>query len=111
MRTKALGSKLVAAVASVPTKSDGTLKASIRPPPAAAPATRNVLRESLGASAALSGPRSKIISPSPFRGDFGLGGLLDRLPNADIGDAAADVARHRRIDVVVGRIGVAGEQI
>src|SRR5262249_54709759 len=39
-----------------------------------------------------------------------LRGLLDRFPNAEIGPAAADVARHRVVDIGVRRMWVAREQ-
>src|SRR5215469_14659133 len=112
MRTKALGLKLVAALASIPIKGGGSLKASISPPPTAAPAIRNVLRESSAVAPEMpSGPsRSKIMSTSLNRSGLSLGRLLDGLTNTEIRAAAADVARHRSIDVIVGRIGVAGEQ-
>src|SRR5262249_11654777 len=39
-----------------------------------------------------------------------LGGLLDRLPNAQIRPAAADVAGHRGVDIGIGRMGIARQQ-
>src|SRR5215470_6986753 len=39
-----------------------------------------------------------------------LRGLLDRLANADIGPAAADVAGHRVVDIGIGRTRIAREQ-
>src|SRR6266853_1611698 len=39
-----------------------------------------------------------------------LRGLLDRFADADVGPTAADVARHRIVDVGVGRMRVTGQQ-
>ena len=39
-----------------------------------------------------------------------LRGVMDRLANPDIGRAAADIARHAAVDILVGRLRLGGEQ-
>src|SRR5260221_8295051 len=86
MRTKALGVN-DAPAAWLP---KGRLRLSIRPPPAAVPECRKLRRERVVMSASLG---------------LGLRGVLDRVADAAVGPAAADVAGHRRVDVGVGRLG------
>ena len=68
-----------------------------RPPPAAAPATRNSRRDQV-----MSGPLC-----ADGRGS---GGLPDGGADAGVGAAAADVARHGVVDVAVGGMRVGGEE-
>src|SRR5207247_6197037 len=89
MRMKALG---VNAAAAAPTEGP-VLKPMRSPPPSAALALRNCRRE-----------RSTVMS-GPF-----LGGVLDSLADSHIRTAAADVPRHRGVDVAIGRVGLGGEQ-
>src|SRR5438552_15049821 len=89
MRIKALGVN-VAAAAPI----EGPVLKPIRsPPPSAALALRNCRRER---STVMSGPL--------------LGGVLDSLANPDVRTAAADVPRHRGVDIAIGRVRVRGEQ-
>src|SRR6266702_5483486 len=89
MRMKALG---VNAAAAAPIEGP-VLKPMRSPPPSAALALRNCRRE-----------RSMVMS-GPF-----LGRVLDSLADSHISTAAADVPRHRGVDVAIGRVGVRGEQ-
>src|SRR5262245_5294628 len=114
MRMNPLGAKPSAAAASSNLVSGGRLKAKSSPPPKAALARKKLRRERL----------SKGTTPAtrPLKGcndmSTSLGcrrcgksrGLLDRLADADIGAAATDIARHRRVDVGVGWLGIGGEQ-
>src|SRR4029077_5997697 len=95
-RTKALG----ASVPSVSAKArllPPSLHQINRPTPAAALASRNRrrVRSSAGRDAAVQRPTA-----GPYR----LGGVLDGGADAHVRGAAADVAGHRGIDVVVGRV-------
>src|SRR5712671_2778756 len=87
MRTKAFGVSEAPAAWLAPS---GRLRLSIRPPPAAVPECRKLRRERVVMSASLG---------------LGLRGALDRLADAAVGPAAADVAGHRRVDVGIGRLG------
>src|SRR5882672_6312274 len=89
MRIKALGAN---AAAAAPIEGP-VLKPIRRPPPRAALALRNCRRK-----------RSTVMS-GPF-----LGGVLDSLADSDIRTAAADVPRHRGVDIAISRVRVGGEQ-
>src|SRR5205809_790000 len=89
MRMNALG---VNAAAAAPIEGP-VLKPMRSPPPSAALAFRNCRRE-----------RSTVMS-GPF-----LGGVLDSLADPQIRTAAADVPRHRGVDIAVGWVGICGEQ-
>src|SRR3990170_5907714 len=80
----------VAALASI-----GIVAVSISPPPASAPALSRVRR--------LSWVCSSIDRPLLRR-------ERDRVADAGVAGAAADVAGHRAFDLVVARLGIAGEQ-
>src|SRR5437899_431322 len=86
MRMKALG---VNAAAAAPTEGP-VLKPMRSPPPSAALALRNCRRE-----------RSMVMS-GPF-----LGRVLDSLADSHISTAAADVPRHRGVDVDIDAAGFA----
>src|SRR5262245_35156406 len=86
IRTKALGSKAFDCASPV----SGRLRLSSRPPPAAVPLRSRLRRV-----------KSVMVQPPGLR----LRCLLDRLADADIGTATADVAGHRAVDVGVGRRG------
>src|SRR5262249_5092956 len=99
MRRKAFGAN-GASVVSVSRTSPraGSPNPSSKPPPMAAVAERKLRREGDASS------RVVISHPLVCRG------LLDRRTDADIGAAAADVARHRSVDIDIARLGVASEQ-
>src|SRR5712691_9070069 len=92
MRMKALGVNAAPAAPSAVWAAP-VLKPIRSPPPSAALALRNCRRE-----------RSTVMS-GPF-----LGRVLDSLADPDIRTAAADVPRHRGVDVAIGRAGLGGEQ-
>src|SRR4051812_32993367 len=74
-------------------------KPTIRLPPAAAATLRK--------------PRRPAISGAFISGSFQqwrLGGILDRLADAGVGTASADVAGHGVVDLGVGRLVVLGQQ-
>src|SRR5216684_5294640 len=112
MRMNALGANSSAASASLCRPTKGKLRLSIRPPPAPL----------LPAGACVATDCSRIRfgpGPGPARCDRGswsaslsrgLRGLFDRFANAQIGPAAADVARHRIVDVRVGWMRVVRQQ-
>src|ERR1019366_6724341 len=77
----------------------GIFQPSAKPPPAAAAATMNRRRSSLMVS---------LMVPPPSR-VVAVGRGVDRIADALIGAAAADV-RHRRVDIGVGRLGRLGQQ-
>src|SRR5262245_60818324 len=78
----------------------------MRPPPTAAPAFKTVRRDR--DSARIS--RGLVMAHLSLRaGGFGRGGLY-RLADADVGAAAADVARHGGIDVRVGGCRIRGDK-
>src|SRR2546423_1861133 len=87
IRMNALGSRAAGGAA-------GRSKPSSRPPPTAALTLRNARRESRGGGGATS------ISGRP----------LDGGADARVGTAAADISRHRRIDVGVGRVRLRRQQ-
>src|SRR5690606_5583791 len=74
---------------------------SRRPPPARAPALSNVRRLRLAAAARL---RGSCIGCLPVCGE------RDRIADARVAGAAADVAGHRGVDLLCARLGVAGQQ-
>src|SRR6478736_4311932 len=98
MVTKALsGAALAEPVAARTTP--GIVAESMSPPPASTLARSRVRRETL-----------MVLESSDIgRGSF-LGGHLDGLADAAVTGAAADVALHRLVDLVLARIGVLGEQ-
>src|SRR5260221_3431906 len=113
MRTKALGAKPSASAASASPLVKGRLRLSIRPPPAAAPACRNLRRETSFVDGDKPGPEAREVRWSRVMSaslSARLRGLLDRFANADIGPTAADVAGHRVVDVGIRRMRVAREQ-
>src|SRR5215471_11345653 len=89
MRTKAL--KVPAPAGCASPSANVTPRLSIIPPPAAALTFRKWRRDVM---------RSRIMVASVSA----LRGVLDRLADADVSTAAADVAGHRRVDVGVGRL-------
>src|SRR6267143_2603720 len=92
MRMKAFGVNAALAAPSA-VRAAPVLKPIRSPPPRAALAVRNCRRE-----------RSTVMS-GPF-----LGGVLDSLADPDVRTAAADVPRHRGVDVTVARVRLGGEQ-
>src|SRR3989442_13531556 len=69
------------------------------PPPSAALALRNWR------------PERSTVMPGPFLGVRGtMRRVLDSLADSHISTAAADVPRHRGVDVAIGRVGVGCEQ-
>src|SRR5262249_62240326 len=111
MRMKGLGAKVSSASASPPAK--GRLRLSRKPPPAAAPASRNLRRERPFADGEGSGQAawearySRIMSACL---SVRLRGLLDRFTNAKISPAAADVAGHCVVDIGILRMRVARQE-
>src|ERR1700742_171035 len=104
LRTYFVGAGAAASAAFFPcAKASPTRKPSISPPPAAVLTFRKLRRDRSAASA---GMAVLDIVPRLNR----LRGVLDRLTNAHIGSAAADVSRHGRVDVGVVRVGRAVEQ-
>src|SRR5439155_2267764 len=71
---------------------------SSKPPPVAAPAVRHSRRD------------TRSMSASPLGCGRGLRSVLDGRADAGIRAAAANVARHARVDVPVGGMGLAREQ-
>src|SRR5438309_6224029 len=109
MRMKAFGVKVSAAPAAAAASSAvGSMRLSIRPPPVAAAACSRLRRERLedrSVVTARSAPALTVMIASS-----GLRGLLDGFADSHVGPAAADVARHRIVDVGISRVWVAGEQ-
>src|SRR5262249_8147225 len=99
MRRKAFGAN-GASVVSVSRTSPraGSPNPRSKPPPTAAVAVRKRRREGEASS------RVVISHPLVARG------LLDRRTDAEIGAAAADVARHRMVDIDIARLGVGRDQ-
>src|ERR1700740_1321389 len=97
-RMNAFGAKTSVVAASL--RPRGRLRLSMRPPPAAAPVARKLRRERV-VSEACEMMRSRIMIGLP---SLRLRRELDRLADARIGSAAADVAAHGVVDVGVGRI-------
>src|SRR5215470_2405555 len=98
MRRKALGAN-GASVVSVSRTSPpaGSPNPSSKPPPMAAVAVRKLRRERDASS-------TVVISRLLFARSF-----LDRGTNPRVRAAAADVARHRSVDIDIARLGVGGE--
>src|SRR5258705_7028341 len=92
--TQAFGIDVVAAAARA--RPSGSATPRRRPPPAAAPVFRKSRRE-------------KSVSGSMSRSLLA-GRAVDGGPNARVGPAAADVARHGGVDVSVRGLGLDGEQ-
>src|SRR5262245_50482800 len=99
MRRKAFGAN-GASVVSVSRTSPraGSPKPSSKPPPMALVATRKLRREGEATS--------RVFISHLLVGR----GLLDRRTDAGIRAAAADVARHRSVDIAIARLGVGYEQ-
>src|SRR6266446_5803181 len=95
MRMKALG---VNAAAAAPIEGP-VLKPMRSPPPSAALALRNCRRER---STVMSGPFLAVRRT--------MRRVLDSLADSHISAAAADVPRHRGVDIAIGRVGVGREQ-
>src|SRR5881396_496551 len=87
MRIKALGENVADAPSEGP-----VLNPINKPPPNAALALRNSRRD---------------VMSSPL---LAVRRVLDSLADSHISTAAADVPRHRGVDVAIGRVGVGGEQ-
>src|SRR5215475_11259664 len=101
MRMKAFGANSSDPAASL--RASGRLKLKTSPPPAAALAARKLRRDRLASEAI----RSRIMSASLLvrqRGE------LDRLADANISSAAANVAAHGVVDIGIGRMRVACEK-
>src|SRR5262252_10365762 len=99
MRRKAFGAN-GASVVSVSRTSPraGSPKPSSKPPPMAAVAVRKLRREGEASSRAVI---SQLLAAR---------GFLDRGANTRIGAAAADVARHRAVDIRIARLWLGCEQ-
>src|SRR5262249_33207803 len=79
---------------------------SSNPPPAAAPVTRNVRRERPFRSSSLLWPSIRFSIAQLFVSS-GSRCLFDGGANAWICAATTDIARHGRVDLGIGRIGIA----
>src|SRR5690349_6337567 len=88
------------------------LRLRIRAPPAAAPTSKNPRLEKPFAAGGSPRPVAQDLLWSTTMVSLPLScrGLLDRFANAHIGPAAADVAGHCVIDIVIGRLRFACEQ-
>src|SRR4051812_26489876 len=78
---------------------NGRLRPSIRPPPAAAPLTRKLRRDSLVSSGRDAIPRNIMSLSLCVR----LRGKLDGLADTHIGPAPTDVSTHGVVDFCIGR--------
>src|SRR5713226_238929 len=107
MRMNALGAKPSTSAASASPFANGRLRLNSRPPPAAAPAWRNLRRERPFAGSDRPGPAARELRGSTIMSasrSAWLRGLLDSFTNAKIGPTATDVAGHRGIDLGVSRM-------
>src|SRR5262245_19601988 len=99
MRRKAFGANgaSVVSVSRTSPRADSP-KPSSRPPPMAAVAVRKLRRDGEASARVVI---LCLLVPS---------GLLDRCANTRVRAAAADVARHRGIDIAIARLGVDSDQ-
>src|SRR5882672_11730398 len=108
MRMNAFGVKTSTSPAAAASFAIGSMRLSIRPPPATAAACRMLRRERpVDRSVVVAWILLALtVMVAPLR----LRGLLDGVANAHVGPAAADVAGHRIVDIGIGRTRIAGEQ-